>query len=174
MSAIIQFLKLLNEHKEKIIFGALVVAFIVVGAVLLREKEDSGGEKPPVAGGGRKTPPREAKTYPSVRLGNHHTLETLMEQAAPGIFAPSEPGTDGSDEKENIWAEIKVKSIFDATGSGSFVAIIEVDKKRDFVREGERFGEYSVRRIDGVKKCLIIVRRGSQEEDEEKKFCTED
>ncbi len=175
MSAIIQFLKLLNEHKEKIIFGVLVIAFIVVGAVLLREKEGGEGGKPPKAGGGRKTPPREAKAYPALLLGNSHPLELLLENAAPEIFVPSESGADGGDdEKKNVWAEIKVKSIFDATRSGSFIAIIEVDKKRMFVREGERFGELSVKRIDGIRKCLTIVRRGSQEEDEEKEFCTED
>ena len=43
-----------------------------------------------------------------------------------------------------------------------------------FVKEGEQFGDYQVTRIDGVKKCLTIVRRGSQTEDNKKEFCTED
>ena len=174
MSAILQFLKLLYEHKEKIILGALVVAFVGVGAVLLR-KEPGGDAPPPEPDGGEKTPPREAGTYPILRLDNRHPLDILIENTGSEIFVQDAVGADGGDgEKKDVWAAIKIKSVFDATRSGSFIAIIEVDKKRMFVREGERFGEYSVTRIDGVRKCLTIVKRGSQKGDEEKEFCTED
>jgi hypothetical protein len=75
------------------------------------------------------------------------------------------------EDKPKEWAEIKVKSIFDATRSGSFIAIIEVNNRRRFVKEGEQFDEYTVQRIDGVRNCLTIVRRG---EEGEREFCREE
>jgi hypothetical protein len=174
LSAILQFLKLLYEHKEKIILGALVVAFIGVGAVLWKKEEKTISPEP---GGGKKTSVRKAKTYPIMRLGNRHPLDILIENTDMEIFAPSAVVADkggGKKGKEDVWAEVKIKSVFDATRSGSFIAIIEVNKKRMFVKEGERFQGYSVTRIDGVRKCLTIVKRGSQKGDEEKEFCIED
>lgn len=183
MSSILRFLKLLYEHKEKIILGALVIAFIGVGVDQWRKKKDGnsggkGGKGPKTVEAPKpKQPPRKPKSYGIPQLGNRHPLDKYVEVANAGIFVPpkKETATDKeTDKKEPTWAEIKVKSVFDATRSGSFIAIIEVDKKRMFVKEGEVFGEYLLRRIDGVRNCLTIVKRGSQSEEGEKEFCKED
>jgi hypothetical protein len=174
LNAILQFLKLLYENKEKIILAALVVAFIAVGAVLFRGEKDGGpADKKPKTGG---TPEiRDPVTVPLVRLGNQHVLDILIENTSPSIFFPSKVTAGGGDkEKGDVWAEITIKSVFDATNSGSFVAIVEVDKKRRFLKEGDRFGGYSITRIDGIRKCLTIVRRGAQKGEEEKEFCAKD
>ena len=175
MSAILVYLRLLYEHKEKIILGALVIAFIGVGADLLKE-ENSEKKPPKPPNGNGTTTPREPEKYTAPYLGNLHPRDVIIENTGPEIFTPAE-GPDKTDgEKEAVWAEIIIKSVFDATRSGSFIAIMEVDKKRMFVKEGQQFGDgdYQVTRIDGVKKCLTIVKRGSQSEENKKEFCTED
>ena len=178
MSAILVYLKLLYEHKEKIILGALVIAFIGVSADLLRGENggpnDPGKKPPPPKSGGGTTTPRKPKEYRAPHLGNLQHREILIENTGPEIFAPAKGLSKTVAGKEAAWAEIVIKSVFDATRSGSFIAIIEVDGKRDFVKEGQQFGNYQVTRIDGVKKCLTIVRRGSQSEENKKEFCTED
>ena len=51
------------------------------------------------------------------------------------------------------------------------IAIIEVDGKREVVKEGGQLGDYSVTRIDGVRNCLTIVKRGSESGEDKREFC---
>jgi hypothetical protein len=181
LSQILGFLKLLYEHKEKIILGALVVVFVGVGAFQWKEikGEGSDGKGGSNAGGPvdpkPKTKPRPPTKYPIPQFGNQSSLNTYLEITDPGIFVPpkQEGESKSGEPTEKKWAQIKVKSIFDATKSGSFIAIIEVDRKRMFVKEGEQFGEYSVDRIDGVRNCMTIGRRGSKSGEGKREFCEE-
>ena len=178
MSQILGFLKLLYEHKEKVILGVLVVAFIGVGAVRWKEIKGGGsdGKGGNSAGGSDdpkpKTPPRKPEKFPIPQLGNQASLETYFEITDAGIFVrPAAEDKSSGEQEEKKWAKIRIKSIFDATRSGSFIAIIEVDGKRMFVKEGEQFGEYTVDRIDGVRNCLTIGRRASKSEEDKREFC---
>jgi len=69
------------------------------------------------------------------------------------------------------WANIKVKSVFDPTQAGNYVATIEVDKRKRWVKEADRFDGYEVLRIDGTSKCVAIIKLDSKKE---KEFCTEE
>ncbi len=178
MSSILAFLKLIYESKEKVVLGAVIVAFVGVGAYQWRAKgsDDSTGN-----GGGKKPSKRRraASSYEVPQIGNQYSLQKILELTAQKKNIFEEPksekvGSRKGGQRDSKWPEIVIKSIFDATRSGSYIAIIEVDKRRRFVKEGEHFGEYEVRRIDGVKKCLTIVRRGSGSEGDEKEFCTEE
>ncbi len=64
-------------------------------------------------------------------------------------------------EADDGWPDIIVKSIFDPAKSGNYIAIIEINTRKRFVRQGEQFGDYRVQRIDGECGCLTIVRRKS-------------
>ena len=181
LSSILGFLKLLYEHKEKVILGALFVAFIVFGVAQWREKSqddlDDGGKKKPGKKVTRKTGNegvRDPKTYKTPNLGNPQTLERYFELVNGRIFVQRKKEAGSGEDIEAQWAEIGVKSIFDATRSGNFIAIIEVDKRRMFVKEGEQFREYTIKRIDGVRNCLTVIRRGSKTGDEEREFCKEE
>jgi hypothetical protein len=178
LSSILALLKLIYENKEKVVLGAVIVAFVGVGAYQWRANGsddstgNSGGKKP-------SKPPRAADTFEAPQIGNQYSLQTILELTAEKKNIFEEPGSENTGsrkggQQDSEWAEIVVKSIFDATRSGSYIAIIEVDKRRRFVKEGEHFGEYEVRRIDGVKKCLTMVRRGSGSEGDEKEFCAEE
>lgn len=186
MSAVLAFFKFIYEQKEKLILGVLVVVFAGVAFVHVRAKKDSGSKKEnaknsPITGRDKReiVPPREPSQYRVPVLGNKYSLETYLRLIKKkDIFKEPEIKREkperGLEEKIPRWAGITIKSIFDPTRSGSYIAIIEVDKRRRFVREGEQFGEYEVRRIDGVRNCLTIVRRGTKGEGEEKEFCKKD
>ena len=181
MSAVLAFLKFIYRHKEKIILGVMIVAFAGVASIQWKAKK--GGEADGKGGantGGivqpddNKTspPPRKPESFVVPPVSNTYPLETYAKLAAKkDIFEePARERRDRGEDKPKEWAQINVKSIFDATRSGSYIAIIEVDKRRRFVKEGEQFDEYTVQRIDGVRNCLTIVRRG---EEGEKEFCRE-
>lgn len=182
MSAILAFLKLIYEQKEKVILGVMIAAFIGASAYQWKAIKDdgkggnTGGGNSSGGDGKRPSPPvRKPKTFAVPQVTNQHSLDTIVELVLKrDIFKA--PGTDRStpglgSEKSSEWAKINVKSIFDPTRSGTYIAIIEVDDRRRFVKEGERFGEYEIRRIDGVRNCLTIVRRGSARGGEEREFC---
>ncbi len=184
MSAILAFIKLVYEHKEKVILGVMIVAFAGVAAYQWKAGKNGGsdgtsdGNSSGANGGEGAVSARKPKTYKVTGVANQYPLEkTLQFVKKRDVFAES--GIEGAGSKQGgeqggEWAEIKVKSIFDPTRSGSYIAIIEVDDRRRFVQEGERFGEYEIRRIDGVRKCLTIVRRGSGSGGDEKEFCKEE
>ncbi len=182
MSAILAFLKLIYEQKEKVILGVMIAAFIGASAYQWKAIKDdgkggnTGGGNSSGGDGKRPSPPvRKPKTFAVPQVANQHSLNTIVELVlkrdifrAPGTQGPGQgPGS----EKSSEWAKITIKSIFDPTQTGAYIAIIEVDGKRRYSREGERFGEYEIRRIDGVRNCLTIVRRGSARGGEEREFC---
>ena len=176
MGAILGFLKLLYEHKEKIILGALIIAFTGVGYTYWKDKQ--GGDTPV-------KPPRPVKIDPPVddelkvpkykipNLGNHTPIDQQWALTDKGIFTIPEPTEGETDTPQaDVWPTIVIKSIFDATRSGTFIAIIEVNGKREFMKEGEDFQEYyEVRRIDGVRNCLTIVKSKSKSGEDEREFC---
>lgn len=186
MSAVLAFFKFIYEHKEKLILGVLVVVFAGVAFVHVRAKKNSGSKKENAKNSTitgqdkRKGPPRRKPSqYRIPVFGNKYSLETYLRLIKKkDIFKEPEIKKEKPEQepKKKIprWAEITIKSIFDPTRSGSYIAIIEVDKRRRFVKEGEQFGEYEIRRIDGVRNCLTIVRRGTRGEGEEKEFCKKD
>lgn len=179
MDAILAFLKTLYQHKEKIILGLLILAFAGVGFVQLRVKKNSdspdGEEKnpTPITGDWKPAPMRQPQVFPVGSLDNPYPLDKYLELTKKrNIFErPQTASAKGTKGKEVQWASIKVKSVFDPTQSGSYIAIIEVDKKSRIVKEGQQFEGYEVRRIDGVRGCLSITMR---ETDEEKEFCKEE
>lgn len=178
MSAVLTFLKFLYAHKEKIILGAMIIAFAGVAYTQWKSKEDggAGGRNPDgstqTGGNNGSPPPRKAQSFKIPVVANRYPLHTYIDVTDEGIFKKPEREEPGKEpEKPKEWAQINVKSIFDATRSGSYIAIIEVNKRRRFVKEGEQFDEYRVERIDGVKNCLTIERRG---EEEKREFCKED
>jgi len=183
LSSILALFKLIYKNKEKVVLGAVIVAFVGVGVYQWRAKgsDDSTDNSGDDLSGDRKPskPPRGADTFQVPQFGNQYPLPKIIELTAEkkNIFETPKDRKAGSGkggQQGSKWAKVVIKSIFDATRSGSYIAIIEVDERRRFVKEGERFGEYEVRRIDGVKKCLTIVRRGSGSEGDEKEFCTEE
>jgi hypothetical protein len=180
LGAILGFLKRLYEHKEKIILGLVVIASIGFGYVQWKEwkggDEGDGPEKNGETGGipvPDDTPLPPPPSYAVPNLGNRVSLENQWTLADNGIFEKPEPkeGPDATDQPA-AWPTIVIRSIFDATKSGTFIAIIEINGKREFKKEGEFFlDSYEVRRIDGVRNCLTIVKRGSITGEEEKEFC---
>jgi len=184
LSAIIAFLKLVYEHKEKVILGVMIVAFAGVAAYQWKAGKNggsdgtSGGNSSGANGGEGSASARKPQTYEVTGVANQYPLEKMLQFVKKrDIFTEAGVAGVGSkqgDGKDGMWAEIKVKSIFDPTRSGTYIAIIEVDDRRRFVKEGEHFGEYEIRRIDGVRNCLTIVRRGSGSEGDEREFCKEE
>jgi len=65
--------------------------------------------------------------------------------------------------------DIRIKEFIESREeSGGYIAIIEVDKKAQFVKEGERFGGLEVMLVDAVNKCLVLR---AVELDEERELC---
>ena len=107
-------------------------------------------------------------------LGNSLAIDNQLTLTDDGIFKKPEVDKKKPDgDQPTEWPTIVIRSIFDATKSGTFIAIIEINGKRAFMKEGEVFLEfYLVRRIDGVRNCINIVKRGSKSgEEEEREFC---
>ena len=175
MGAILGFLKLLYEHKEKIILGALIIAFTGVGYTYWKKSGDEGknGPEPPPKPPTGTALEIKAKKYKIPNLGNRSPIEKQLAHTDEGIFTIPEQTEGTTDTVEQAeWPTIVIKSIFDATRSGTFIAIIEVNGKREFMKEGEDFLEfYEVRRIDGVRNCLTIVKRKSKSGEDEREFC---
>ncbi|MEW5902399.1 MAG: hypothetical protein AB1715_13120, partial [Acidobacteriota bacterium] len=151
------------------------VAFIQVKGP---KKQDNGGEgKNPTEltpGGKKPGPPRTPESYEMPVVDNTYPMATYLKVLEKNIFGKTVSEGPGGAGQEPEWAAIKVKSIFDPTRSGSFIAVIEVDKVTRFVKEGESFEGYEIQRIDGVKNCLTIVRRRSGRAKGEKEFCKEE
>ena len=181
MNAVLAFLKFLFRHKEKIILGIMLIAFAAVAYTqweIIKERnsssQDDEGENPnDTPEDDKPVPPaRKPESFRVPRLINKYGKDTYVELVtARDIFKEPEKKKRGSEpEKPKEWAEVNVKSVFDPTRAGSYIAIIEVDKRRRFVKEGEQFDEYTVKRIDGVRNCLTIERRGEGE----REFCKEE
>jgi len=155
----------------------MIVAFAGVAYVQWKAKSDgktdgkSGTNPDGVVQPEDKPPPRKAQSFVVPPVTNTHPLDTYEKLVSEKIFEePAREKRERGEDKAKEWAQITVKSVFDPTRSGSYIAIIEVDKRRRFVKEGEQFEEYTVQRIDGVRKCLTIVKRG---EEGEREFCKE-
>ena len=65
-------------------------------------------------------------------------------------------------------ANIKVKSVFDPTMSGTYMARLEIGGRKQFVKEGDQFDDYEVLRIDGEGQCVTLRKSGSAREED---FC---
>ncbi len=180
MGAILAFLKVIYEQKEKVILGILVLAFAGVAYFQLKAEKNSasdnnGGKNPDqlTYGDWKPAPSRTPQKYEVTPLRNEYPLATYFKLlGSRNIFGKPrrERGVDkGKAEPE--WPKIRVKSVFDPTQSGSYIAIIEVDKRSRIVKEGQQFEGFEVRRIDGVRSCLTISKR---QLDEEKEFCKEE
>jgi hypothetical protein len=185
LSTVLVFFKFLYRQKEKIVLVVMIVAFAGVIFVQWKsgENDETGGNKGGNSDNGiqpiaqPKSPaPRKPLSFKTPPAANEYSAAKYIKVVTPpsggkGIFEkPEKEKRQQESDKPKEWADIKIKNIFDATRSGSYVAIIEVDKRRRFVKEGEQFLEYTVQRIDGVRNCLTIVRRG---EEGEKEFCKE-
>jgi hypothetical protein len=175
LGKLIGFFKSLFEHKEKVVLGVLLIAFIWVSVAQWDEimgggsGEEIGNSPAPKPS----DPPRVPQKYGVPKFGNEVPPEDIFELVNAGIFTRPEdvePG-DADKPKVPVWAKINIRSIFDATQSGSFIAIIDVDNIRKFVKEGETFGDYTIKRIDGVKSCITLSRRGSAGSEDTKEFC---
>ncbi len=83
---------------------------------------------------------------------------------------PEETGSARKKGGTRNWPDIILKNIFDPKQSGEYVAILEVDNTRKYVREGKRLDGYEVVSIDAEEECVTIGRSGSREERE---FCKE-
>jgi hypothetical protein len=84
----------------------------------------------------------------------------------------SEPSSHPPVKSEQVsqWPVIEIKSIFDPTKNGTFFAILEVNNKRIFMKEGERlYGLFEVTSINGETNCLTIVNG----QGEAREFCKE-
>ena len=86
----------------------------------------------------------------------------MKAKTAPG------PGTIEADSRDGDWPNIEVKSVFEPTNAQDFIAILEIDNRRRFVKEGDSFDSYTVLRVDGITKCVAIIKSDSLEE---KEFC---
>ena len=176
MSSLLAYLKIVYGHKEKIILGILVIAFAVVGYQQYKLKSNlapNSGENNPGDEDEKFSPPRKPASYSVRPLDNPYPLDTYRKLVAKkNVFGkPARETGKAAKEKQAEWASIKVKSVFDPTQSGSYIAIIEVDKRSRIVKEGQQFDDYEVQRIDGVKSCLSIRMRAL---DEEREFCKEE
>lgn len=69
------------------------------------------------------------------------------------------------------WVPFEVKSVFDPTGSGDYIAIIRMNARSKMLREGEEFDGYEALKIDGPKKCITITRKDTNEK---RVFCVGD
>ena len=180
MSAILAFLKSLYEHKEKVILGVLFVAFVSVAYIQYKAKKkvasENGGEGSVSIIKFDPKPPREPATYFVPPFDNPFGVEEHRELVKKrDVFAKPEKAKPGKQQdKKEEWAQIRVKSVFDPTQSGSYIAIIEVNKRSRIVQEGDLFGTYEVERIDGVRNCLTISWREAKEVENRKEFCKED
>jgi hypothetical protein len=175
LSSILAYLKIIYFHKEKIVFGILIIAFAAIGYQQYKLKgslAENGGNNPGNKGGDF-SPPRKPASYSVRPLTNPYPLDTYHKLVAKkNVFAkPAKEESKAQQGKKVEWATIKVKSVFDPTQSGSYIAIIEVDKRSRIVKEGQQFDDYEVQRIDGVKSCLSIRMRAL---DEEREFCKEE
>ncbi len=156
----------------------MIVAFAGVAYTQWKYKKERGasgtnpGGSTQTGGSGQSSPPRKPQSFRIPVVGNRYPLNTYLKVAAEDPFKEPErekPGKKPDEPKK--WAEINIKSIFDPTRSGSYIAIIEINDRRRFVKEGDQFDEYMVYRIDGVKNCLTIERRG---EEQKREFCKEE
>ncbi len=179
MSAVLAFLKSLYGHKEKVILGVLFIAFVSVAYIQVKEMQSSdaenGSEDPVNIIAFEQKERRKPREYPVPSFDNSFDIEKHVDLVRKrDIFAPpkKEPRGGRQDEKEE-WAEIRVKSVFDPTQSGSYIAIIEVNKRSRIVKEGDQFGEYEVQRVDGVRNCLTIYWTKAKEVENRKEFCKE-
>ena len=176
MDAIVAFLRALYEQREKIVLGVLIVALAGVAFVQFRSKKNgnSNGNNPDelIKDDWTPAPPRTPGAFDVVSLNNRYPLEEYAKLATKrNVFERQQAATDGGPATEMTeWAELKVKSVFDPTQSGSYIAIIELDKRSRIVKEGQQFEGYEVLRIDGVRRCLNVRKRDTKEE---KEFCEE-
>jgi hypothetical protein len=179
LSAVLSFFKFIYRHKEKIVLGVMVVAFAGMAYFQWKAKQNEGinGNGGTNSGDNGKQnegpPPRDPQKFNVPPITNQYPVEKYVQQVTKkDIFVEPARQTDRPDKDEpKAWADINIKSIFDPTGTGSFIAIIEVDNRRRFVKEGEQFDDYTVQRIDGVRNCLTIAKRG---ETDEREFCREE
>ena len=181
MGAIVSFVKFIYEEKEKIILGILILAFVGVAFVQIRSKKkndsnNGGGKSPEQLVRGNWTPKarRKPQSYNVPAVTSPFPLTKYYELFSNrNIFG--RPQKDKAGEtvgvKKPEWANIRVKSVFDPTHSGNYIAIIEVNKRSRIVREGQLFEGHEVLRIDGVRNCLTIGRRDLKDE---KEFCKEE
>lgn len=179
MSAILAFLKSLYQHKEKIILGILLIAFVSVAYVQVKAKKktapENGGDNPVDIIKFDPKPARKAAEYPVPVFDNPFGIKKHLNLIQRDIFVqPKKETTRGKEDKKEEWADIRVKSVFDPTQSGSYIAIIEVDKRSRIVKVGDQFGVYEVERVDGVRNCLTIYWSQAKEVDNRKEFCKED
>jgi len=176
LDAIVAFLRLLYEQREKVILGVLLVALSGVAFVQLRPKKNGEpNDKNPeefINDDWKPASPRAARSYDVLPLINQYPLETYFDfVGGRNIFGRPGKETGGTTgDKKTEWAELKVKSVFDPTQSGTYIAIIELDKRSRIVKEGQQFEGYEVLRIDGVRRCLTVSRRDTKDE---KEFCQE-
>jgi len=180
LGAILAFLKSLYEYKEKVVLGLLIVAFVSMAVVQVRLKKKSeasgnSGKNPDelISDGWKPAPPRTATQYDVPMLTNPYPLERYYKLLGQkNIFGkPAKDLGKGRGPERTEWLNIRVKSVFDPTQTGNYIAIIEVDKKSRIVKEGQQFEGYEVKRIDGVRSCLTMSWR---ELDEEREFCKEE
>jgi len=175
LSSVLAYLKLIYEHKEKIILGLLIIAFAVVGYQQYKLKKDMNmgkeGDNPGEITYDFAKKPRPPQTFKIPPVDNPYPLKTYKSLISKNIFSKPQKEKKEEEQKKVEWADIKVKSIFDPTQSGSYIAIIEVDKRSRIVKEGQQFDDYEVQRIDGIKSCLRIRLRALGEE---KEFCKEE
>jgi hypothetical protein len=178
LGAILAFLKSVYEQKEKVILGILVLALAIVAFLQTRGNEDDesneGDGKNPkqlINGGWKPASPREPGSYGIPAVTSAFPVSKYL-QTLEGKDVFGKPRAEGDKEKagKKEWADIRVKSIFDPTHTGSYVAILEMNKRSRIVKEGEQFEGYEVRRIDGVRNCLTMIQR---EWKDEKEFCRE-
>ena len=90
MGKLLGFFKLLLEHKEKVVLGALLSAFIWVGVAQWDEIKGgaSGNNNDGKKGPKPKVPPREPQEFGVPKLGNEVPLDDLHELVNVSIFAP--------------------------------------------------------------------------------------
>ena len=181
MGSIVAVLKIINEHKEQIIFGLLLVAFVGFSVVQVKAKrneeaEGENGKNPNDVIKFKPAPAREPAAYRVPSLTNVYPQERYQElTAGRDIFQVPEKMVAGKKpEEEEKWAEIRIKSVFDPTKSGNYIGIIEVDKRSRIVKEGDLFNEYEIQRIDGVRNCITIYWREAKSEDNTREFCKEE
>jgi len=178
LGAIVAFLKSVYAHKEKIVLGILLLAFAGVGYQQYKLKKNvepagAGNPEKVLQDDFKPAPPRTPVSFDLPSLNNPYPLDTYYNLATKrNVFErPQKDKEKEKQEKVVEWANFKVKSVFDPTQSGSYIAIIEVDKRSRIVKEGQQFDDYQVQRIDGVRSCLSIQMRALGEERE---FCKEE
>lgn len=93
-----------------------------------------------------------------VQLLRYGRLDEKSERS--GNEAKEEDQSNIVDDTE--WAEFEVKTVFDPTGSGEYVASIRLDGRPKIVSEGAKFEDYEVLKIDGSEKCIIVIKNNSE------------